>query len=83
MRYKAYRKMGNPDELSEAFKQWVLSQHDELKWDMLDTCHQKRHVWLFSRLVELFTTTEEQKGGLPPKQLRLRYIALQTTEKEQ
>lgn len=83
MRYTRYRDLGNPDELSQEFKDWVLSRHDEAKYDMLDTCHAKRHVWLFSRLIELLTSTSESEGGLPPKELRLRYIALQTTEKKQ
>lgn len=69
-----FRDERNQDELSVTFKEWALSRHDEMKWDMIDTVRKKKDVWMFSRLVELFTAAPEERGGLNLKEVELRYV---------
>lgn len=73
MTHKKFRSE-NKEELSPPFIEWVLKQHDEMKWDMMDTVFVKKDSWMFSRLVELFSATPEEKGGLPPSAIAHRYL---------
>lgn len=72
--YKGYRDAKRMDELSEPFKEWVLRQHDDMKWDMMDTTFAKKDTWMFSRLCDLFAGTPEEFGGLPTRDIADRYV---------
>jgi hypothetical protein len=71
--YKGYRDRKNMDELSNEFKTWVLAQHEDMKWDMMDTTHAKRDTWMFSRLCDLFMGTPIEQGGLCVQRVAERY----------
>lgn len=73
MTHKKFRSE-NGQELSPAFREWVLAQDEEMKYDMMDTVFVKKDTWMFSRLVELFTATPESKGGLPVSAVAHRYL---------
>jgi hypothetical protein len=72
--HKKFRSEDNADELSPPFKEWVLKQDAEMKFDMMDTVFVKKDSWMFSRLVELFTATPEAQGGLPISAISHRYL---------